>query len=299
MTRRPPAEAARWVERSVGPGARVVRIRRLRNAWAAAMHTVDVEHRGVRHRLVLRRWVRTDIPPDIGVVENEAAVLTLLEAHALPVPRLVAADPAGRDCDVPAVLMTRVDGRDVVAPSAVDAWLDGLATTLLALQEVSVPPGILGYYRPWSLDTVTSPPPWTRLPSVWEHAIEIANQGVPNAPRVLCHRDYHPGNVLWQRARVSGVVDWTHACRGAAAADVAHCRLNIAQLCGFEAAEAFARRYGPVEHLPWFEVADAVSAGEQPPDAWRWHDAGRTDITTDGLIDSLDAFLVQAVARYG
>ena len=39
----PPPEARRWVEQAVGPRSRVVRVRRLRNAYSSAMHAVDVD----------------------------------------------------------------------------------------------------------------------------------------------------------------------------------------------------------------------------------------------------------------
>ena len=298
MTRRPPARTLRWVEAAVGPGARVVRTQRLRNAWAAAIHAIDVEHDGDQHALVLRRWARHDIPPDVGVVENEAAALSLLSGHDLPTPRLVAADAAGTECDVPAVLMTRVSGRDDINPARLDAWLDGLAATHAAIRAVAVPPGVLGYYRPWGWDTVTAPPPWSSQPDAWARAIEIVHTGVPETELVLCHRDFHPGNVLWSRGRVSGVVDWTHACRGAPAADVAHCRLNLITLFDLETADAFTARCEPVEHLPWFDLADVVSLGESPPEVWRFHDAGRTDLTVQSMIDASDAFVVQGVERY-
>ena len=300
MRRRPPAEALAWVERSVGPGARIVRVRRLRNAWAAAMHAVAVEHRGARHQLVLRRWARTDFPPDIGVVENEAAALTLLADSAIAAPRLLAADKDGAEAGVPAVLMTRVPGRNAAAPADPGALLDGLVATLHAVHAVPVAPGTLNYFRPWGLDTVTSPPAWSTRPDVWKHAIDIAHAPQPAHDRVLLHRDFHPGNVLWQRGRVSGVVDWTHACRGPAAADVAHCRLNLALLADRAAADELARRYGPLDDLAWHDVADAVSlGGPSPPDDWRWADAGRNDITTATMIGALDDFLAAAVSRIG
>jgi len=53
---------------------------------------------------------------------------------------------------------------------------------------------------------------------------------------VLLHRDFHPGNVLWQRGRVSCVVDGQAA--SPAMADVAHCRVNLLTL-GSGAPERF------------------------------------------------------------
>ena len=57
--------------------------------------------------------------------------------------------------------------------------------------------------------------------------MEINHGPPPGLPEVLVHRDYHPGNVLWRRSKISGVVDWQAACTGPAVADVAHCRVNL------------------------------------------------------------------------
>jgi len=71
-------------------------------------------------------------------------------------------------------------------------------------------------------------------------------------------------------------------------------------LFGLNAAEDFARRYGPLDDLAWHDIADAVSIGDaSPPDAWRWQDAGRTDITTATIVAVVDDFLALAVSRCG
>ena len=297
LRRIPPGATLEWVAGLIGPGARVTGVRRLRNAWSAAMHAVDVDDvHGNRHELVLRRWARADVGPDPGVVENEAAALTLLaSAKDLLVPTLVATDPGGVHSDAPALVMTRLDGRDVLAPPDIESFLDGLVSTLCAVHAVPVQPDMLGDYQPWGLDDLTGPPSWSRRPGIWRRAFEIARRPVPANRRVLCHHDFHPGNVLWHHGRVTGVVDWTHACLGPAAADVAHCRLNLALLFGLDVADEFGDRFGPLDDLAWFDVVDAV--GTTPPETWRWHDAGRIDITIDGLVRSLDDFLAAAVDR--
>jgi aminoglycoside phosphotransferase (APT) family kinase protein len=293
----PPRSTLDWVAASIGPDARVVGVRRLHNAWAAAMHAVDVDDNGSRRELVVRRWARADIPPDPGVVENEAAALSLLTS--LPevcTPALIALDPAGDVADVPALVMTRLRGHDVLSPSDIDAFLDGLVEALRAIHAAPLPEATgLGPYVPWGLDDLVGAPSWSRRPDVWRRAIEIAHGPVPAYTPVLCHRDFHPGNVLWHRGRVSGVVDWTHTCLGPAAADIAHCRENLALLFGLDVADEFARRYGPVDDLAWFDLVDVV--GAETPEVWRWHDAGRTDLTLDLVIRTYDALLAAAVDR--
>jgi aminoglycoside phosphotransferase (APT) family kinase protein len=298
MTRRPPARTLAWVENAVGRGARVIRVRRLRNASAAAMHAVDVELGDAVHRLVLRRWARTDIAPDPFVVENEAAVLTLLEASDVPSPRFVASDAAADECDAPALLMTRLPGHDEVAPSNVSSWLDGLAAVLRVIHETRVPATaeLFMDYTPWNLD-MEEPPEWSPRRDLWKRAREVVSAGIPSHAPVLCHRDFHPGNVLWRRHRVAGVVDWTHACCGPASVDVAHCRVNLTVLYGLDVANEFARRYGEVDDLAWFDVADVFGMASRRPDAWRWNDAGRHDINAKLLIERLDEFLLDALQR--
>ena len=57
------------------------------------------------------------------------------------------------------------------------------------------------------------------------------------------HGDYQHFNFLWQRGRLTGVVDWVGACRGPADMDVGHCRLNLAVLYSAEMAADFLAAY--------------------------------------------------------
>ena len=69
------------------------------------------------------------------------------------------------------------------------------------------------------------------------------------------HRDFHPGNVLWRRGMVTGVVDWQAACTGPAVADVAHCRVNLLTF-GPDAAARFTalwQRAAGAAYHPWSE----------------------------------------------
>jgi aminoglycoside phosphotransferase (APT) family kinase protein len=295
----PPGPTLDWVAGAIGPGASVTDVRRLANAWAAAVHAIDVRDcDGNQNELVLRRWARADRPQHAGAVEHEATVLSMLDAvPGARAPRLVATDPAALRTDAPALVMTRLRGHPVFSPSDVAGFVEGLATSLQAIHSAPLPPQAneLEPYRPWGLQRPSVPPPWTRHPDVWRRAFEIARRPVPAYASVLCHRDFHPGNVLWHDGAVSGIVDWTHTCSGPAAADVAHCRLNLTVLFDLDAADAFSRRYGPVDDLAWFDIADVAGFGEL--DAWRWHEAGRTDITDESVARAFDRFVVDAVER--
>lgn len=117
---------------------------------------------------------------------------------------------------------------------------------------------------------MSRPPGWARYPRVWERAAEISQGPAPGLPAVLIHRDFHPGNVLWRRGKVSGVVDWQAACTGPAVADVAHCRVNLLTF-GIGAAERFTTCWqhasGTAYH-PWADVVTIVGFLDDLRDDW-------------------------------
>jgi aminoglycoside phosphotransferase (APT) family kinase protein len=74
---------------------------------------------------------------------------------------------------------------------------------------------------------------------VWAAAIDVIREPAPPSRGRFLHRDFQPGNVLFdvppsgsKEARIVGVVDWAAASWGPADLDVAHCATNLALLHG-------------------------------------------------------------------
>jgi aminoglycoside phosphotransferase (APT) family kinase protein len=288
---RPPAAALEWAAAAFGPNARVLHARSRPGGTSSAIHVVTVDDgHGERHHAVLRRYVRPDVMHEASAeVAIEAAALRLLAASSLPTPRLIAADHSGEAAGVPAVLMSLLPGRIEWAPSParLEPFLERLAGPLLAIGEVTVPTNApIPAYRPYELGRTLGPPPWSRLPRrVWDTAVALY-QGAPPLPdRRFIHRDYHPGNVLWRRGAVSGVVDWQHASLGALEADVGHCRANLHGHFSAAVADRFLRIWqaisGRTDYHPYWDVAVVLTAPGSygPPDA------------------TLDEFVAAAIAR--
>ena len=104
------------------------------------------------------------------------------------------------------------------------------------------PDAPLPTYRPYALE-MRRPPRLGHSADAWRRAIEVVDGPAPSDERRFIHRDYHPGNVLWARGRVSGVIDWVNASIGAPEADVGHCRVNLAGRFGQPAADRFLDLY--------------------------------------------------------
>ena len=248
----PPPAAVHWALRSIDPGGRVLSVEPLSGGSSHANHALRIESGGAIHEVVLRRWVR-DCPQeeDTGFsAAQEAATYGLLASSAVPAPRLLAADPYGRECDVPALLLTRAPGSAPTEtaparPEGMGAFLGQLAEALPAIHSIdpdraarTVPP-----YRPYYQAHELRVPAWAHAPSAWERAIELTAAPLPADRPAFIHRDYHQGNTLWVAGRLSVIVDWTTASWGPPAVDVAHMRANLAMSFGVAAADEFLAAY--------------------------------------------------------
>jgi aminoglycoside phosphotransferase (APT) family kinase protein len=265
---RPPRQALAWAAARLG--GPVISARALRGGMSSAVHLLTVQDSMGRRQAVLRRYVRPELnaeEPDIAA--REARALHVAENVSVPTPALLAVDPAGTQAGVPAVLMSRLPGRVDWWPSDPGRWLRRLAGVLPAIHAAPLPPaGQIGPYAP-DLPASYQPPPWARYPRIWERAADISRGPAPVLPQVLVHRDFHPGNVLWRRGMVSGVVDWQAACTGPAVADVAHCRVNLLTLGAGAAGQftAWWQRAAGAYH-PWADVATIIGFLDDLREGW-------------------------------
>jgi aminoglycoside phosphotransferase (APT) family kinase protein len=176
--------------------------------------------------------------PDVP--QREAAALRALDGSSLPVPRLLASDPVGEAAGEPATLMTRVPGRVDLNPGDLDRWLRQMAAMLPVIHDIR---GAVRPYVPWFRPDRLEPPPWSRRRDAWQAAIDIVRSPPPPTEQRFIHRDYQHFNVLWQRGRLTGIVDWPNAGLGPREIDTGHCRLNLATLYSAEVAERFRLMY--------------------------------------------------------
>lgn len=258
LLRSPPTQAAiGWVESVTD--AKVSAWAVLRGGTSSAMYSIDLDDTAMS-RLVLRCYVRPELneeEPDLA--GRECAALQVAATTNLATPELIAFDANGDIVGVPAVLMTWLPGQVVWDPKGPMRWLARLAEILPAVHEAErTRPGLGEYfnYEQHSYD----PPKWAADPKVWERAVAIFHGPVLETDRCFVHRDYHPGNVLWHRGRITGVVDWQSACIGPPSIDTAHCRANLLRYAP-DLADAFTRfvedSTGRTFH-PWADIATII-----------------------------------------
>lgn len=250
-------------------------MRRLATATTADLFAID--------DLVLR-WYSTgaflEVEPD--ALAREVAALTTLADTPVPAPRLVAwsDDPA-------ALLMTRLPGEH-----ALDAREPGVVLDLLDSIHSVEPGGLARWtYRGYHEGRKLAPPRWWRDHAVWDRAVRWSADRQPDLKPAVIHRDFHPGNILWTDATISGVVDWGSACLGPAAFDLAHYRVNLATLVGPEVAD----RAFPGN--PAWDIEAGV--GYLDPDDLDGWVGPWPHVSGSVARERLEAFMARAVASLG
>lgn len=216
-----PPQALRWVEEALD-GATILSVAAQPGGSSAAMHRVTIAgSQGEGFEVMLRRYLQPDAP-----ARHEAAALEHMGPSPLPTPELLGVDADGVDAGVPAVLMSVLDGRPRWDSKRRRSWAHELAEIAASIHDhgPAAPTGIRAFetYAQVSYE----PPRWADDPTIWERAVDVFHQEVPDG-RAFIHRDFHPGNLLWSRSQLTGVVDWEAACIGPPSIDVAHCRVNF------------------------------------------------------------------------
>jgi hypothetical protein len=239
---------------------------------SSAVHLLTVrDHCGHRRQAVLRRYVLPEhAGQDPDAARREARALRIVRHAGVPTPVLLAADPAGTGDGVPAVLMSRLPGRVNWWPSDMERWLRHLAGLLPRIHAAPLPPaGVLRPFAPYPQASYR-PPGWARYPRVWERAAEIshgppaATAGGTAAPRLPPRQRAVAAGHSVRGGRLQD------ACTGPAAADVAHCRVNLLTF-GTETAErftAFWQQAAGAAYHPWGDVVTIIGFLDDLRDGW-------------------------------
>lgn len=296
--------ALRWVIDAVHPEAEVLSAQRLKGGISSPVHAVSLRVNGEDRHVVLRQidneeWLREQ--PDLVAREAES-LRRASRAVGVQIPAVVAFDERGSRCGMPALLMTRLEGKVVLEPEDRSGWLDGMAQTLTRIHEVETddfPWTFVPYCNASSLDTSS----WSKVSEKWQIAAGIVTDTRPSYITRFIHRDFHPANVLWSEGAVSGAVDWVNGCTGPAGVDVGHCRVNLALLYDVRTADEFLSSYkqhagDSFTYDPYWDLVTLIDFAYWPPEVYGgWTALGVTGLTTEMMIERLDAYLLSLLDR--
>jgi aminoglycoside phosphotransferase (APT) family kinase protein len=291
---RPSRDGLRAVARAVVPGAEPVFARRLGGGIGTASSMVRLRTRSGRTTdVVLKRYPERGPDP---VAEWKR--LTYAMRLPVPTPEPIALDLEGRWFGVPALVMSKLPGRPYVAPSRLDTWLDEIARTQFAIHSAGMSRLPVTMRVPLSR-TPYAPPQGLRRTTLVREAMEYITPRYTRAKQrdlVVAHGDAHPGNLLWSRGRISGVLDWAHARTFPRARELSYTRVEIAVLVDHDAADDYLDRYESllgrrVPGLAMWDVAQGLNGIRFGP-MWAYaYREQRADLSDEQTVRRAAAFV--------
>ena len=258
---------AQRIVHAVAPDLRLLSSTQAAAAFTNSVHILRcVSPSGNETRLAVKRM--TDDPdPERAAADFHG--LRIAREHGIPAPEPLYMDRTGDLLGLPGIVSGFVEGEQVSYPEDVRSWSADIARMLLRVHDIR--PSAedrrriydgrwMGLYflRDGWPETMAGHP---LTDSIFEAVLEL-RAGLRRVPPVFLHMDYWPGNILWRRGRISGLVDWDAASYGDPALDVAYFRMNMYLRGIKEAADIFLDCYesesGPVENLGFWELACAA-----------------------------------------
>lgn len=294
---RPPDAAIEWAGDVVG--APITRVKPLTGGMSTGIHLLAT---AAGERVVMRRFLNEHwLAIDPHLAPREAAVLRALEPTPVPAPAFVGVDPYGEVCGAPTVLMGFVPGRRTVLADR-KRYAAELAHGMAVIHDVA-PPDVEGLpdtheiFKRTIDDETSNRHGATPTAAFWARVREGAASVSWPAP-VLLHDDFHPGNVLLARGRLSAVVDWPLAASGPPACDVSFCRLDVGMMLGLDVADDVLAAYeaetgAALADRGWWDLY-AASRAETDLEVWTESYAGLADVDLATVKVRFEEFVRQA-----
>lgn len=290
------------------PGAAIRSVEPLIGGIGAVMHRIELISAPGKLRSIVLRQLMPEWGEGAEHLRRQVSTHAFLsEEGSVPVPGVLWDDATGDAFGRPAFLMPFVDGRPIVGdlladPTAVNA----LASTLCDIHSLRRLPTHLESTRTERehLEAFGVNQKHSELvdadalrAALWDHVTD-ADTAV-----ALIHRDYHGGNVLWDGATLTAVLDWPLAAIGSPHYDEAYAHADTWLAWGSDTARHFRDRYREAssfaldEDRQRFWDLTAVVRFLPSPDSMGLVDAYRATGCAGITSEQLDARYVELAER--
>jgi aminoglycoside phosphotransferase (APT) family kinase protein len=220
----------------ITPGSVVLAIDSLPGSFSNFTHLVEARSAdGSVFRIVVRRYAVFGSYDRSEKARREFKALELVQRYGIPAPRPLYLDEKGGILEGPGIVTDYMPGEMILSPVDPLSCARVLATMLSRIHSVPCHAEAQGFLldanseASWFLRSGVVPDYMLTHPdgaTVWQ-AVHDMLPDVQPVPPTLVHIDYWLGNVLWDRGRITAVVDWEEAAYGDPGIDVAYSRMEM------------------------------------------------------------------------
>jgi aminoglycoside phosphotransferase (APT) family kinase protein len=291
---------------ALSPGATPVSLRRLKGGLGARMHVLRYQTlEGERHTVVLRRSIPGGRKSGPDHTRYLFEVLRVLAGAGIPAPRPLLLDADGDYFGSPAIVLSYIPGKALLAHPAPHIWSEDLARAASSIHSVTQAQAVGLRQLPTVLEQVAEYADRARsgepLARKALSVIEANAARIPASEACLVHNDYWPGNTVWRQGRLVAIIDWAEAGIGDRREDLAQCRCDLMFSQSLEVADDFLRCYqaiacAPVEDMWLYDLHRGLLTllfYERWLDGY--HDAGMHHLTSEDVGKRVRAFVQRAL----
>ena len=239
------------------PGSSLLSAGRIAAGSSSILTELVVSVPSGTQRFILRSFVSEWQGTPFDKAKYSIMAQSALIAAGVAVPQVIWADVSGDRLGCPSILETRLPGRVWWSSALRPGAAQQLGRALRAIHAVVAPRGLpkpSGWVN-WTIRSDSGRSGWLHAhpkARLIDEAIRSAAEQPLRRRPVCSHGDFGPGNVLWFRGKVSGIIDWETAEQAPSGSDVGACRLDCLVTGGPAMAEAFLEGYSDEVHDSWY-----------------------------------------------
>lgn len=248
------------------PQSRLLNVWELKGGVSAQVTALEIRQTdGQMQKMVVRQHGAVDLKQNPQIAADEFKLLQILQSAGIVAPKPYHLDQSAGIFATPYIIIEYIEGKTEFNLANLDDCIHQMAEQLAKIHAVDCDKFDLAFLpnqtvkyseklrnRPAKLDESLDE---GRIRAVLERVWPLPQYNTT----VLLHRDFWPGNIMWQDGRLAAVLDWEDAKLGDPLADVANSRLEILWAFGRIAMDSFTDYYKATtnidfNNLPYWDL---------------------------------------------
>ena len=234
------------------PGVHLIGIKPLEGGVSSDVFLIEVQIDRTLKKLVLRT---SGGPPAENIIETEFELLKVIYGKEIPCAEPLLLDTSCKTMDKEFMLMSFLEG-SIDIPDGKDlSFIKEMAKKLRIIHQTDIRSLPKLPLRIDPLEDLFEYLPLYKNMDKLKRFLEQKTDTQYKGKRVFLHGDYWPGNILWKKSQITGIVDWEYAAIGDPISDLAVTSLELRYEYGVKGMKKFLEIYSSFMRIDRFRYS--------------------------------------------